>query len=192
MAIIINLETTSDALREVYRKNGFSLQDCEIDQRLTKSDIRELLSSSRAESYYKELIRRIVFHPAADDEILDLILQDEDDASTQNTIATSGRASDKILRRLALSASKSVREHAELSLIISQLDRCDLSLFQRLIDEHATDEGIDLGVRMSVVNHPRTPIEVIQKLKDDDADFISDLAKKRLENIAKAYIADSP
>ncbi len=32
-----------------------------------------------------------------------------------------------------------------------------------------------------MVNHPRTPPEVIRRLVEDDVDIVSDLAKKRVQ-----------
>jgi hypothetical protein len=183
-SFLIKSDTTIDELRDLFRVRGVGQFICEIDDKMNKENLSELMKKLRTESFYRPLLSLIIFHPASDDEILENIIRDTDDIDVLNTIVTSGNASDKILRMLTGSASKSVREHAALGLIHLELQYATPEKFWKLITDYSGEGGIDMGVRMSVVNHPRTPQEVIRKLAEDDGDIISDLAKERIQRMS--------
>lgn len=179
---IINSKTTVANLQELYRDGDIC--QCEIDSNMNKVDLIELMKKFRNEDIYQQLLSLIVIHPSSDDEILEDIMEDTDDVDVLNTIATSGKTSEKILKMLTRSRSKSVREHAALGLIQLELQTATPDKFWKIITDYSGEKGINIGVRVSVVNHPMTPLEVIRKLVEDDVDIISDLAKKRIQKMS--------
>jgi hypothetical protein len=181
---LITSDTTVDELRDLYRDRGSGQFLCEIDSKMNKENLSELMKKLRNEDFYRQLLSLIIFHPSSDDEILENIIKDTDDVDVMNTIATSGKTSDMILRILTSSASKSVREHAALGLIQLELQYATPEKFWKLITDYSGEGGIDIGVRISVVNHPRTPPDVIRKLVEDDVDIISDLAMERIQRMS--------
>lgn len=181
---LITSGTTAAELQELYKGGGICQSLCELDSNMDKESLSELMEKFRNEDFCQQLLSLIVLHPSSDDEILENIMKETDDVDVLNTIATSGKTSEKILRILTSNASKSVREHATLGLIQHELQTATPERFWRIIADYSGEKGIDIGVRMSMVNHPKTPPEVIRKLAEDDVDIISDLAKKRIEEMS--------
>jgi predicted DNA binding protein len=180
---LITSKTTLAELQELCMSTGLSPFLCEVDSEMKKEDLSELMKKFRNEDFYPQLLSLMILHPSTDDEILEIILKDTDDVDVLNTIATSRKTSEKILRMLTSSASKSVREHAALGLIQYELQIATPDKFWKIIADYSGEKGIDIGVRVSVVNHPRTPLEVIRKLVEDDVDIVSNLAKERIQEM---------
>jgi hypothetical protein len=49
-----------------------------------------------------------------------------------------------------------------------------------LLDAHAGDGGVSLGVRHMIARFGGAPLSVVRRLADDDADFIAADARRRL------------
>ena len=84
--------------------------------------------------------------------------------------------------RLLEHPSEFVRGHALLGYLRHELPRFDEDQLRALLDEHAGDGGVSLGVRHMVAQLPELPQSMLERLADDDADFIAACARERLES----------
>lgn len=145
------------------------------------------------EKYAIPLFQLIGLHSNATPRLLGTLLRESGhDPEVENTVIMSGKASRTMLRSLCRSSSKSVREHAKLAMLEKDLESASPSFFAKILDLNSgSDEGIKLGVRQMLAEHPRTPVAVLKSLSVDDADFISRSAKNRLANRKRRTIEKS-
>jgi hypothetical protein len=95
-----------------------------LSHRQTSAGLLRLLRSTNDPSVFAALCDAVVLHPAATDTVLRTIigLSGGTDAAL-NAVATSGRASEALLRDLAKSPLPDVREHAQFNLLTKRLAR---------------------------------------------------------------------
>jgi len=126
------------------------------------ADLLHLLDRvSQNEDQLDEVSSAIVLHPRATTAVFARLLELGVDP---NTIATSGRAPVAVLRQLARSKRRDVREHAQLNLATRQLRSASHEQFRRLLRRHVSDSGLDLGMRQAIGSNSRAPVDVLGEL----------------------------
>ncbi len=111
------------------------------------------------------VLELVIAHRRCDVATLELVLElAEDSASVLNSVATSGKASREILRRLAQSEILSVRDHAEFALIDRQLDEADDDGIAKIYQAHRDHPSWGYGFRYRLVSDSRTPRSVLDSI----------------------------
>lgn len=181
MTLIIDSKTPKEFLRRIW-KAGKGTLPVVLDPRMTAKELESLIPASRLEKYSLPLFQLLATHPRASGRLFRLLIAESGGSpEVETSIIMSGRASERMLRTLRRSESKSVREHAELALVRAALESAGPDSFSRLLTKHSeSDHGISLAVRQVLAEHPRTPAPILRKLAEDEADFIAALARRRL------------
>jgi hypothetical protein len=178
----INSKTTPAALRRHFRRTRGSIA-WPLDQRMGPTALRRMVARFGADDELGDpLLQMIAAHPSADDAVVDdLLAAAPEAASVAHAVATSGRASARVLKALARHSDASVRDHAQLALIAGKL-RLGLGAgaIERLLAEHQGDAGIALGVRAMVARSESCPAGVLKRLAEDSADFVALAARETL------------
>jgi len=94
-----------------------------LSPRQSSAKLLHLLHESQDPRAFAAICDAIVLHPAANETVLKAIVDlSAGSTAVLNAVATSGRASEPLLRRLARSRSPSVREHARFNLLTKRLE----------------------------------------------------------------------
>lgn len=153
-----------------------------LDPNASPAELRTLLERWRKHPAAALLFEMMATHPAANAEIHEAILRSTRNAAVLNAIATNGRTKPAILQKLARSRQRDVREHALLALIAQELTRAPRERFRALLAKYPGEGGIDIGVRLLLANHSRTPHDVLLALAGDEVDLVRAAARKSREN----------
>jgi hypothetical protein len=148
---------------------------------LTGDELLRLASRHFKYPHGETVAALIVQHPSADKAVFRRILDHYPDSTAlANDIATSGRCDAEVLGLLRKCPAASVREHAALGLVRLELERNDPRSIRRLLAENQGDFGVALGVRHMIAMHANTPDDILKELREDEADFIADAARKEI------------
>jgi hypothetical protein len=177
----IGRDTSKDRLQQEIETGGEIAGRIELDESLTKQDLLDMMAGFREEEYYPEILHCMALHESADEEILRLIIAERsEDSGVLSAVVTSPRASRAVLLDLAGSSDEMVQGHAQLGVLKHELDNATPEWCWELFQRHAGDAGINLGVRQLLAHHERTPRDLLAALAEDEADFIAELARSRL------------
>jgi hypothetical protein len=149
-----------------------------LNPKMPAKGLAELLRRFRGEPWYLELVEFVAGHPRANDAVHGTIMRITKDPAVLNAIATSKAASPATLRRLVRSPNQNVRGHARLAILTDELRTAPAARIRRILSRHGRESGIDIGVRMLLASHRRTPADVIDALMSDDVDLVRTAAEK--------------
>lgn len=136
-----------------------------IPRRATASQLIARLEAAVDENLLDEIAGLVALHPHADEKVFAKMMALPVD---RNTIATSGRAPIRILQRLARSRDHYLSEHARLNLAMRTLAKIHPQRFTELFQKHSSDSGLDVGMRMAIASHRRTPVDLLLRIATDD------------------------
>jgi hypothetical protein len=187
----LDLSTTVRDLQRWYA--SARRESLQLSRTLTSGDLVALLKRHRDRRYSDALFSIIVTCPIATPEVLQAALTASDDASSvQSAIATRRDVPRSLLLHLRKSQYRSVRHHAELALISDKIATgVPARTIKELLAKYPGDGGIDLGVRAVIAASVKTPQRLLQRLTDDDADFIAAAARKTLRRLASGKSVSS-
>jgi hypothetical protein len=173
-------------LRRLWKDGGGSLSIVH-DPGMTPKQLASFTLAHARERYAGALFQILANHPKASGKLFRLLLGLTGNApDIASAIIHTGKAPRSLLRLLKKSSSRSVQEHADLAFIEATMDFGDLEKSSRLLQRHwGKDDGISLGVRHLMAEHPNTPRRILKRLTEDDADFISVAAAKRLADSSR-------
>jgi len=184
--MIVSMATTPERIRDWYKSahRGALV----ISPRLAGSQLIQLCKIHANQDYSRALLSAVVSSRAADQEVMKhALVASGQDPAVANSVATSGRASSVILRKLLKSPDRSVREHAELAIISKEIEEGIAPLhLERILARHRGDGGISLGVRSLVARNLQTPRKILDALAHDEADLVSEIARRTIRRQRKA------
>jgi hypothetical protein len=160
----------------------------QLSPRLSGSDLLRMCERHTGRAHTTALLSMIVCHRHATPAVLECVLrQARRDPRLLDAVVTSGHASEDILRKLARSRQRTVRQHAELGLLTKRLSRpFSAGFVSAVLRRHAGDEGIALGVRSLVAGSKRTPVTILRRLASDEADQVAETARRNLATRQRA------
>lgn len=162
----MQLTTTTEPgwVQAHYQREG-TLLAFEIPASIGPAGLRQI-ASVHADFPHRDLVLELVVeHRRCDVATLEWILElAPGSAAVLNAIATSGKASPEILRRLTRSEIVSVREHAQLALVDRQLCEADDDGIAKLYQQHRDHPSWGYGFRYRLVSDPRTPRSVLDSI----------------------------
>ncbi|WP_156304772.1 hypothetical protein [Lysinibacillus sp. FJAT-14745] len=118
----IDVNTPPLVLRKIYKKNDGYLPGM-LDT-LSSTDLTKLIKIHNGQTYEMALYQNIACHRNVTEEIHQLLLDNSQyEYGVANAVATSGKASIKILERLLKHSSEHVVEHAQLAIKYFKKDK---------------------------------------------------------------------
>lgn len=106
--------------------------------------------------------------------------QPQDDYDDAMTALSTPSITQEEIERLLKHPSPAVRGHALLASLTPRVPHLGEDELNALLDAHAGDGGVSLGVRHLIARADGVPRRILLRLADDDADFIADCARARL------------
>ena len=155
----IGTTTGSDEIRRMFAEARSQNTQVVLDENMSSEDLLTLARRSKQEGFYSVLVDLIIAHRAVDVGVLLELLRECRSPQTLNAIATSGKAPVSVLQVLRRSEFASVRDHATLALLRPEMAYASAERIQDILAEHQGEGGVDIGVRILVASHPRTPLE---------------------------------
>lgn len=154
-----------------------------VATRTKQESLIRLLEANRQHQTLDEVAARVALDPSADKKVFERMLRLGVD---KNTVATSSHAPLSILRKLARSKDRHVREHAKLNLLVRSIRKTrSTRALWRWWAHSQSDAGLDLGIQMCLATHARTPVGLLAEIgKKGESSSIREAAIDTLATIA--------
>lgn len=140
-----------------------------------------LVSEMHASANARAFLERLAALPRLDDSVWRALLLAPVASQVALTALDNPTVPLEEVTRLQRHASEQVRGHALLAHLKQRLPHMNDAEFSEVLDAHPGDEGVSLGVRHLLARAEETPRKILERLVDDDADFVADCARRRLE-----------
>lgn len=148
---------------------------------LTPAFLVRLIEEMRSSKHSRVFFELLAASPIRDKEVWQAILRAPVDANIAMTALDNPALPQESIAQLQSHSSPHVRGHALLAHLRDRLPRLSEAELDALIDEHAGDTGVSLGVRHLVACSPGVPQRILERLAEDEADFVAESAKRSLE-----------
>lgn len=180
----ISLNTTEHSLNSLYADAGGCLPAI-FSPSLTPQNLISLLHKHKNKPYSSALYELIAEHINANDEVLSELMDAPDFNNTvANAIATSGKASVDVLKRLLKVVGDVGTEHVKLSLFSKTLESLNTKKIESVLKETYTkDDNYSVSVRYLIASSPFIPKKILIKLTHDDYDHVSKAATATLDKL---------
>lgn len=157
------------------------VQRIRISPSLSPVKLAEFIAKLRRSAYSEVFLELLASESISSDTVWRAVLEDPVDASVAMTALSNGSIPQAEVVRLLNHSSTQVQGHALLARLQHQVPLLGESELSELLDAHAGDHGVSLGVRHLVARSPGTPRRILQRLADDEVDFIAESARGQLE-----------
>lgn len=147
---------------------------------LTSADVLAVVHSMRASSLGRVFFELLAATPISDVSLWRALLEAPVDPGVAMNAAGNPGLPDDELARLLEHPDSFVQGHALLARLSRDLPSTGEEALHALLDAHAGDGGVSLGVRHMIARFGGAPLSVVRRLADDDADFIATDARRRL------------
>ena len=172
-------ETTAAEIDAVFQRAA--PQTVELSPRTSPSDLVRIIEEVRASMYGRPFLELLAAQPIDASAAWNALLEDPVDPGVAMAALENAAVPDQHIARLLRHPTEQVRGHALLAQLRRTLPRMTSVEIEALLEAHAGDEGVSLGVRHLVARTGGTPRHILERLADDDADFIARCARERVE-----------
>jgi|GEM_PF-5653420 len=178
--ITIDLNTATNLLKKAF---GSGRPNVRLSALLSNSDLKQLALQHSSQLYTNPLYALLVTHANADASLCELLLSLSNGSNEVATaIATSGRSSLSTLEQLLNSESPIVAEQAKLAIISQSIKDLNESSLSTLLKKYENDDPFSVSVRYIIAVNKATPMPILEILKNDEYDHISQAAAETLKN----------
>lgn len=175
----IEADTTSAEVDAAF--GGETPPTVSISDSTSPADLVRLVSEMQSFPSARAFLEQLASLPLRDHAIWRAVLRPPVASPVALTALNNPTLPVEEVSRLEQHPSEQVRGHAFLANLHKRLPTMDDAEFSAVLDAHQGDEGISLGVRHLLARSDETPRNILERLADDDADFVADCARRRLE-----------
>lgn len=152
-----------------------------LDPSPQAADITRLIGEMRTSALLTKFLQFLASEPVTDETAWRAILRPTVDAEVAMAALGNPHVPPSEISLLLRHPSPRVRGHAVLAELSLRIPRLNTAELDALLDEHAGDGGVSLGVRHLIARSPSSPTRILERLAHDEADFIAHCARLRLE-----------